>query len=987
MYKSAHEEFFDFILKSHVSDPKLNLIHETKSNESLEKKKLSGTPTRNIKLELDENVHTSNKSRKKNRKLNIEDNSMLLTENPKTTNELLKELAQTVKEGQSLQKDVEVLKKVVFNQNSRSNQFCFVPNGLEIVGFNSTELDQPKDNLISNSYLEEKNLGFSGQLEYYVNNIESIDYGQKSGIQPISVPILRMNTIDTRKNVLNTHSVAQHLKFNLMRILKRIKQTEEVQVYIRSLYQQLKSEMICHIEEEKAIVAKLIDELKSIHNINFKYKSSLREKDTLIVKLNGSIDTLNVENKDLSEKYDTIFKEKKLFEKEMSTRLHNLEKENNDLKSFVEKIKDEHEQTKSELKKAKEQSSEFDKFMSQLKSMGIIEKIDGSKYLVNNENRTLNDELKFLKDLLKDKRDREELLHKNISQLSDENSKLNTNYKENKTCLDKKIRENCILQSILENYKERIGELEEKNCSLQSEINNWKIKIELGIEEEKKTKIKILELESELQSCKHELNAKSLEFNNSLSRLGQAYVELNETKQSLKDSKYELENFREKIKSMNRENKELNDALSSQFHLNRKKEIEIESLKKDYEKITNNLENEKLSNNNLRNKIIELEINCSKIENERFEIHKELNNRCIIEIEKKESLEKVSKEYSELKKELVQKDVQINKLKDELKETVSRFEGESLNKINLLENQLNEKYKRDIHAIEESKRNICIENENLLEEMIHQKKMIQELIYEKISLNSEVNSLKEAAEVNKKQFENSIQILSKELSALQELGSSKIIDYHEESNVRGIIKHILKQNSEVDLRDAGNFINQVELHQIQSTTAPPSNYSVLKTENDYFSLDQNIFNDKFLNTPIIECSDFFQVEASLSAQCEMAYIDIISQTERFKELLNKLKSLEEILIRNGEKSISEIVLTLFCDLENMGISSKELLKIVNSENKSKIEIDNELSNKITEISRAWVLEAEASKQILDNAHKIRNVAAKERMMWIEKKFK
>ncbi|KAK9173013.1 hypothetical protein CmeUKMEL1_08710 [Cryptosporidium meleagridis] len=986
MYKSAHEEFFDFILKSHVSDPKLNLGHEAKPNESVEKKKISGTPIRNIKLELDENVHTSNKSRKKNRKLNIENNSMLLADNPKTTNELLKELAQTVKEGQSLQKDVEVLKKVVFNQNSRSSQLYFVPNGLGIVEYNSSELDHPRDNLISNSYLEEKNLGFSSQLECYANNIESTDCSQKSGIQPISVPILHMNTIDTRKNVYNAHSVAQHFKFNLMRILKRIKQTEEVQVYIRNLYQQLKSEMVCYIEEERAIIAKLIDELKSMRNVNFKYKSSLREKDTLVVKLNGSIDTLNIENKDLSERYDIIFKEKKLFEKEMSTRLHNLEKENNDLKSFAEKIKNEHEQTKSELNKAKEQSSEFEKFMSQLKSMGVIEKIDGSKYLVNNENRSLNDELKFLKDLLKDIRDREELLHKNISQLSDENSKLNTNYKENKICLDKKIRENCILQSILENYKERIGELEEKNFSLQSEVNNWKIKIELKNEEEKKTKIKISELKSELESSKHELNAKSLEFNNSLSRLGQAYVELNETKQLLKDSKYELENFREKIKSMNRENKELNDALSSQFHLNRKKEIEIESLKKDFEKIANNLENERLSNNNLRNKITELEINCSKIENERFEIHKELNNRCIIEIEKKESLERLSKEYNELKKELVQKDLQINRLKDELKETVSRFESESLNKINLLEKQLNEKFKRDIHAIEESKRNICIENENLLEEMIHQKKMIQELIYEKISLNSEVNSLKEAAEVNKKQFENSIQILSKELSALQELGSSKIMDYQEE-NVRNFIKHISKQNSEVDLRDAEHCINQVELHQIQSTTAPPSNYSVLKTENDYFSLDTNIFGDKFLSTPIIECSNFFQVEASLSAQCEMAYIDIISQTERFKDLSNKLKSLEEILIRNGEKSISEIVLTLFCDLENIGITSRELLKIVNSENKSKIEIDNELSNKITEISRDWVLEAEASKQILDYAHKIRNAAAKERMMWIEKKFK
>ncbi|KAH8584192.1 coiled-coil protein [Cryptosporidium sp. chipmunk genotype I] len=987
MYKSAHEEFFDFILKSHVSDPKLTLNHETKPDESVEKKKLSVTPGRNFKSEFDENVHASNKSRKKNRKLNIENDSMLLIENPKTTKELLKELAQTVKEGQSLQKDVEVLKKVVFNQNSRSNQFCFVPNGLGIADYNFNELDQSRSGLISNNYFNEQNLGSSGQVEYYINGIESIDCSQKSGIKAREVPVLRMNAVDTQNNIINAHSVLQHFKFNLIRILRRMKRTEQVQVSIKILYQQLKSEVIYYIEEEKAIIAKLVDELKSINSVNFRCESMLREKDALLVKINASIETLNIENKDLNERYNAVLKEKEIFENEMSTRLHNLEKENIDLKTFTEKMKSEYEQTKSELKKTKDQSNEFDKFMSQLKNMGMIEKIEDSKYLVKNENRSLNDELKFLKDLLKDKRDREELLHKNISQLSDENSRLNTNYIENKACLDKKIRENCILQSILENYKERIGELEEKNFSLQSEINSWKNKIESGFEEEKKTKIKISQLESELQLYKNELKTKSLEFNNSLSRLGQAYVELNETKQLLKDSKHALENFDEKIKLLNRENKELNDALSSQFHLNRKKEIEIESLKKDCEKVANDLENERLSNDNLRKKITELEINYSKVENERFEIHKELNNKCIIEIEKKESLERVSKEYSELKKELIQKDLQINKLRGELKETVARFERESLNKINLLESQLNEKFKRDIHAIEESKRIIRIENENLLEEVIHQKKMIQELIYEKISLNNEVNSLKEVSEVNKKQFENSIQILSKELSALQELGNSKIIDYQGTNNIKSFINNINKLNSEVNLLDAESGIHQVELHRIQSTTAPPSNYSILKVENDCFSFDSDIFHDKFLNTPVIDCSDFFQVEACLSAQCEMAYIDIISQTERFRNLSNKLKSLEEILIRNGEKSISEIVLTLFRELDDIGISSRELLEVVNSENKSKIEIDNELSNRVTEISRAWVLEAEASKQILDYAHKIRNVAAKERMMWVEKKLK
>lgn len=986
MYKSAHEEFFDFILKSHISDPKLNLNNGVKSETQHDKKKLSETPNGNLKSEIDENVHTSNKSKRKNRRLNFESSSMLLDDAPKTTNELLKELAQTVKEGQSLQKDVEVLKKVVFDHNSRSNQFCFVPNISGMMGHTYKEFDQHNASLISNKYNE--CIDISGQQECPINHIGPIDCTIKNRIYPNLAQTMQMDTPISQNNFPIGHSsLQQHIKFYLLRILKRMKQAEQIQVSIRSVHKQIKSKFINHIEEEKDIVTRLLNELESLNKTKLMYENNIREKDTIIARMNDSINILNIENKDLNERYNTVQKEKELFESEVNIRLHNLEKENIDLKNSAKIMENKYEETKSELKKTKCQSNEIDRFVSQLRNMGIIEKIDDSKYLVNNDNKPLNEELLFLKDLLKDKRDREELLHRNISQLSDENTRLNANHIEIKTSLDKKVRENSILQSILENYKARIGDLEEKNLSLQSEINNWKIKAESGEEEGKNAKMKILQLESELLSHKNELNTRSLEFNNSLSRLGQAYVELNETKQLLKEKRQELESCNTKIRSMNKENKELNDALSSQFHLNRKKDIEIESIKNECKIITNNLENERLLNGDLRKKIVELEVNYSKIENDRFEIHKELNNKCITEMEKKESLEKVSKEYDELKKKLLQKDLQIEELKDKLQEKNNFLEQESLNKINSVKNELNEKFRREIHTIEESKKNISNENESLLEEVVYQKKMIQELIYEKISLSNELNTLKEVEEANKRQFENSIQILSKELSALQELGNGRSVDSQEISKIKRFARCIGKFDSEVCLSDVECNSQQTQLHQIQSTTAPPSNYSILKTDSDEFNFNSDIFIDRKSDAPIIEHSDFCRIEASLSAQCEMAYIDIISQTERFRDISNRLKILEEILKRNGENSISEIVAFYFEELDNIGISSRELFEITKSENKSKIEVDNELSNKITEISRAWVLEAEASKHILDHAHKTRNIAAKERMMWIEKGFK
>lgn len=986
MYKSAHEEFFDFILKSHISDPKLNLNNGVKSETQHDKKKLSEMPIGSLKSEIDENVHTSNKSKRKNRKLNLESSLMLLDDVPKTTNELLKELAQTVKEGQSLQKDVEVLKKVVFDHNSRSNQFCFAQNISGMMGHTHKEFDQYNNSLLSNKYNE--NIDISGQQECPINRNGPIDCNIKKIVHPNLVHTLQMDTVISQNNFPTGHSsLQQHIKFYLSRILKRIKQAEQIQISIRSVHKQIKSNFVDYIEQEKGVVAKLLNELESLNKIKLIYENDLKEKDAVVVRMNDSINMLNIENKNLNEKCNAVQKEKELFESEVNLRLHNLEKENTDLKNSAKIMENRYEDTKSELKKTKCQSNEIDKFISQLRNMGIIEKIDDSKYLVNSDNKPLNEELLFLKNMLKDQRDRDELLHKNISQLSDENSRLNATYIEIKTSLDKKIRENCILQSILENYKTRIGDLEEKNLSLESEINNWKIKAEAGAEEGKNSKIKISQLESELSSCKNELNTRSIEFNNSLSRLGQAYVELNETKQLLKEKKHELESCNAKIRSINRENKELNDALSSQFHLNRKKDIEIESIKNECKLITSNLENEKLLNGDLRKKILELEVNYTKVENDRFEIHKELNNKCITEMKKKESLEKVSKEYDELKKQLLQKDLQIDELKDKLHETIDRLEQESLNKINSIKNELSEKFRCEIRMIEESKNNISNENESLIEEVIHQKKMIQELIYEKISLNNELNTLKEVEEANKKQFENSIQILSKELSALQELGNSRVVDSQEISNIRKLVRRIGKLDSESCLLDVENNSQHAQLHQIQSTTAPPSNYSTLKTDCDEFNFNTSIFPDKQSDTSITECSNFCRIEASLSAQCEMAYIDIISQTERFKDISNRLKILEGILKANGEKSISEIVVNYFEELDNIGISSRDLFEITNSENKSKIEINNELSNIITEISRAWVIEAEASKHILDHAHRIRNIAAKERMMWIEKGFK
>ncbi|KAF7459277.1 coiled-coil protein [Cryptosporidium felis] len=974
MYKSAHEEFFDFILKSHVHHPKLN--REIGLDTALHVNKLE-TPLRNSKTKTNENICTSNKSKKKSRSSPIEnDDDTLLTkdDSKKTTNELLKELAQTVKEGQSLQKDVEVLKKVVFNQQSWSSQFYNAPHYLELVEDSRANFDSSNTIFVTNKYSNDRTIN------------ENIDYlSQLTEVQATQLPFFHTKVIQYPNDLSNTYLLQQNFRIILLRIIKKIKQTEHIQVSIRDIHQKLKSDIICQIERGKEIITNLCSELNNLNKMNMEYKVNLKRKEELINKIDNSIKLLNIENNDLKSMNKAILSEKITLESEMNNRLSELEDENNTLKHNFEKISVLHEQTKSELEKNKDKSVEFEKLLSQLKNLGVIEKVDDSKYLFSQEKRSINDELIFLRDILKDKRDQEEILHKNITQLSDENVKLSLNYNETKTVLEKKMRENCILQSILDNYKVKICELEERNSDLQSEIIIWQEKLRTEAEEGRTLSNRVSQQDLEIQSYKEELNIKTIELNNSLSRLGHGYVELNEVKQSLKELRAQFEYSNEKIKSLQRENQELNDALSNQFQFNRRKDVEIDSMNKENGVLLRDLEIERSLNKDLKKKISELEINYSKIENERLEIHKELNNKCIDEIEKKETMCKISKELERMREESNQKEIEVSKLKKELMETTELLEKKTNVEISVVKHELIHEHNRVVRSIEESKRAIKIENENLLEEVNHQKKMIQDLIYEKISLNNELKRLKETVEVDKRQFESSINVLSKELGTIQELGSNQLIE-KEVNDVRLLVSKMNELGSQFNLlgtenENTGSILDPI----LQSTTAPPSNYTSLKSENSEYNNDSCNLFPKAFEVAEIANTEFCKIEASLSAQCEMAFFDIISQTERFKILSNKLRDLEEILRRNNEKSISEIVLQFQTGFEKIGFSLEELLSVINSSNRTSSEIEIELSNKITEISHAWVMEAEASKYILENAHKIRNIAAKKRMKWIKGK--
>ncbi|KAH8738869.1 coiled-coil protein [Cryptosporidium ryanae] len=973
MYKSAHENFFDFILKSHLNDPKLNLSNDFGSNNANDNDKSFITPKKNSK-KIDENKYTLSRSKKKDKKLFIENhlNEDLTSDSSKTTNELLKELAQTLREGQSLQKDVEVLKKVVFDQGSKSGLFqsnlkSFNPsqdqyNYLNIPYFQSN-IDS-FDNLFNNSNnstLENKNLNqvMLTQIPSYTRN---------------KIPII---------NLHNCRSIEKIDQLNLW-LIRRIKQIKEIESTIRIIYQQIKTGFVEYVNNGLNFFERISHEVDKLYESNLIQKNELNENKLLINKLSNSLELTKNENCKLIEEKNELLNEKRNLETQSRANYLHIEEENVNLKNSLTSLEEEHKKIMAELERANNQSKELDNFISQLKNIGIPDKISEFNYYVNNmDNKSLNDELVFLKDILKDKRGQEEQLHKNITLLSEENKRLESNLTELRTIIEKKTKENSILQSILECYRIKIGELEEKNIFLQSEVVEFQDKFnkEKNMINDAREKISLLELG--IEKHKDEIELKSIDLNNALSRLGQTFVELNETKQKVKEMSIKNNEYDSKLKSLVRENKELNDALSNQFQIIIKKDSELEIAKNNNQQLLKELENEKLVKDKHVQKISELEAINFRIENEKYEINKELKNRYIIEMKKKESLEKITKDYDEIQKELIIKENENADLRKEIELTSNRLKQENIEQINICEREIRGKYENEIINIEEKSKLMKLENKNLLEEVVEQKKMIQELIYEKITLSNEITFLKGTIESDRQHFENSMNKLKNELTAIQEIGdirNTEKVNNYELVEFLDIYSSRANNNKTPEVDDN---ILPLELQQIlQTTTAPSSNYLPSKGENFEQESIANDFPElKLVNS---EKATFFDIEASLSAQCEMAYIDILEQTKRFKDLSEKLKYLEDILRANDQKSVLEIMEENTTELERIGIPSGKLIEKINL-SRSKEEVNRELSNLLTHASQCWVSEAEVSRIILEDAHESRNKAAKARIAWIERK--
>ncbi|KAK6589914.1 coiled-coil protein [Cryptosporidium xiaoi] len=974
MYKSAHENFFDFILKSHLNDPKLNFSRDLRSENANKEDKSFFTPKRDSKKTDDK--HTPSRSNKKERKFTINNlDEYLKSDSSKTTNELLKELAQTVKEGQSLQKDVEVLKRVVFNQGSKSEFFYNFPNNLKVfdssnyhLNYSSIPYFQNDADLLSNQPNNSTDSIFESKINLNGTTIKQIPSHSSN-----EVPLMSLH---------NCVSIERIYQLNLW-LIRRIRQAKKVEASIKMMYLQLKVEFTDYVNSGSTVFEKLSREANKVYEFNIRQKSEIAEKKSLIMKLTDSLQLLKNENCKLIDEKKKLLSEKEDLESRIKTNNSHIEIENTNLMNSLISLEEKYKQSTAELEKVNNKSKELENFISKLENIGIIDKINEAKSHNCVDNKSLNEELIFLKDILKDKRRQEEQLHKNMILLSEENKRLESNLIELKGNIERKTKENSIIQSILECYRAKIGELEEKNNFLQLEVVEYQGKFN----EEKKTindsREKVALLDLEIKKYKDEIELKSSDLNNALSRLGQTFVELNETKQKVKEMNNRTDDYDSKLKSLVRENKELNDALSNQFQIIMKKDLELESIKKENEQLLKELENEKLVKNENEQKISRLEACNFKIENEKYEINKELKNRYIIEMKEKEYLEKIKRDYHEIKRELAIKENENADLRKEIDLTSNRLKKENIERINICEREIKEKYENEIINIEGKNKLIEMENQNLLEEVLEQKKMIQELIFEKIALSNEIISLKETIESDKQHFENSMEKLKNEIAAIQEIGGIQNTGKVNIDELVGFIDlYSSKLKSNIAPEVNGN-LPPLELQQIlQTTTAPSSNYLTSKRES--FERQESSIND-FLEPQAINSgkSTFFDIEASLSAQCEMAYIDILEQTRRFRSLSEKLKYLEDILRANDQKSVLEIIEENTTELEKIGIPSTVLLKGINP-SKNKEEINKELSDFLTDTSQCWVSEAEVSRIILEDAHESRNKAAKARMMWIEK---
>ncbi|OII77734.1 hypothetical protein cand_015500 [Cryptosporidium andersoni] len=997
MYRSAHGDFFDYLLKSHFKDPKLYILNEEQRTDDNQQAKypcrVSGkTPP------IDSSSDSSMEFYEEQMddvviQDDLGEKSIFSTEkkDEKTTGELLEELAKTVREGQSLQKDVELLKRVVFDQHtSKTNELSVTQKltSLEIIQMDESS----KSNSLTHNFYN-PNSEYNGRIlpscdghnTPICNGIPDLTNSyplcaevSKSVHTMSNNQISQLLSLLLSLNDINSLFFSSNHKIILGNISRKVKKVTTIQNRLRVSLQDVK----CMILELYNFLNASILTISSYNKQTLrkqeqKFEIALYTEKQTISSLNKSLELKNQELNSLILKYQEEYRSATILEDEKKKILSDHEQELGNLNGKLECLKSNLSYSEKELERILKINEDLNSKVNQLENEKLQYKSTiASMKDSNSEIRILTDEITFVRDILKDKRDQEAQYHKEMLILKEEKNSLNKKVQELEVILKKREKEKNLLNSIIENYKIMIYKLEEQNSALEGDKIAYEGTNNVRVKAINEANLTIEQLKLEIDIYRNEAEIKTSELNKALNRLGQAYVEINNIKQSMKEVEENSGKLSCKLSSLSRENQELSEALSKQLQYCRKKENEVETILIDKDLAFKEMENLKKSLNDYNEKVDILENKLGILENQKLELHKEINQKNKRELEINEVCKRQLEENVALKCKFEKLNSENEALKKELELTKSRSSADYHALHEIARGEIAKSYEDKFISLQNSQQCLVDENKSLLEEISSQKVLIQDMICDKIKLQNEIIALKDVNQKEKIEFNCTLKLLQQEIDMIQKIGANTPIFtlFHE-----GTGDQINKFNSEGNVNINSDIKEQdiphLKLqHLITSTTA-----TTLSSNNIYLDEKKDLsefFTDK---SELLHSSNYFEVEASLSAQCEMAYIDILAQTQRFKVLKSKLGQLEES-IKAIDKDPIQSLEDFRNGLEKLGISAK-----IPDITQSNFTNSDKFVLELEKISKDWAYEAEAARWILENAHQSRDAAARKRINWIENK--
>ena len=366
----------------------------------------------------------------------------------------------------------------------------------------------------------------------------------------------------------------------------------------------------------------------------------------------------------VQQKYDILLEENKMIKNKIKE-----EKEN--ILFILEEIKKENNLKKEEIIK------EF-KDKTNLITQHFISFSDNEKEKANLVLESLLSEQKALNDKI-------EMLEEENAKLSEENNLLIEKTKTNDEFMAQKEIEMLSIDNIkqnfyksLTNYENEIEKLTKDNLGLKKQIAELEAKINaLNSKNEN--------LEKSINSQINEINEQNSKIINDLNS---QIIQLEQQKREL-NLKYKLYNENEsnmkiKIKDLNQKNNDLNREVSNMKYKNNEYEINIQSLKGQLEKMSQNFEKMHQQYSNIDKEYINsnnINMNKKILENEE-EIKNLKENIKILEDEN----EKNNKELNEVQ----QINMNLNHTIDNMKLNYANEIEKYKNKINEYENKLNE---------------------------------------------------------------------------------------------------------------------------------------------------------------------------------------------------------------------------------------------------------------------------------------------------------